>query len=107
MALVLTTENFEQEVIKSDVPVLVDFWAQWCGPCRILTPLIDELANEFEGKVKICKLNIDEAHDIATRYGVMSIPTVMIFNNGQVVGESVGVVPKEKLVSMFSSFIKE
>ena len=101
-----TSANFDADVIKSDTPVLVDFWAQWCGPCRILAPLVDELANEFEGKVKICKLNIDDAHDIATRYGVMSIPTVMVFNNGQIVGESVGVVPKEKLVSMFSSLIK-
>ena len=106
MALSLTTENFEQEVIKSDIPVLVDFWAQWCGPCRVLTPLIDELANEYEGKVKVCKLNIDDAPDAATKYGVMSIPTVLVFNNGQVAGESVGVVPKEKLVNMFSSFIK-
>ena len=106
MALALTTENFEQEVIKSDKPVLVDFWAQWCGPCRVLTPLIDELANEYDGKVKVCKLNIDDAPDVATRYGVMSIPTVMVFNEGQVAGESVGVVPKEKLISMFSNLIK-
>ncbi|MCG2711277.1 MAG: thioredoxin [Candidatus Omnitrophica bacterium] len=106
MALALTTENFEQEVVKSDLPVLVDFWAQWCGPCRVLTPLIHELVNEYKGKVKVCKLNIDDAPDVAARYGVMSIPTVMVFNNGQVVGESVGVVSKEKLVSMFSSLIK-
>ncbi len=106
MALALSTENFEQEVIKSDIPVLIDFWAQWCSPCRILTPLIDEMANEYNGKVKICKLNVDDAPDVATRYGVMSIPTVLIFNKGQVCGESVGVVPKEKLVSMLSGLIK-
>ncbi len=107
MALALTTENFEQEVVQSDMPVLVDFWAQWCGPCRVLTPLIDDLANEYKGKVKVCKLNIDDAPEVATRYGVMSIPTVMVFNDGKVAGETVGVVSKEKLVSMFSSLIKE
>jgi thioredoxin 1 len=105
MALALTAENFEQEVIKSDKPVLVDFWAQWCGPCRVLSPLIDELTNEYDGKVKICKLNIDDSPEIATKFGVMSIPTVIVFNKGAVVEQSVGVVPKEKLISMFSGII--
>ncbi len=81
--LTFTDENFSQEVIKSGTPVLVDFWAPWCAPCRIVSPLIEELAKEYEGKVKVGKLNVDENQKVAQNYSVMSIPTVMLFKNGK------------------------
>lgn len=93
--LVFTDQNFEKEVIKSDKPVLVDFWAAWCAPCRIVSPVIDELAKEFEGKVKVGKLNVDENPNVATKFGIMSIPTIVIFKKGQVVKTMVGVQGKE------------
>lgn len=98
--LVITKENFENEVLKSDIPVLVDFWASWCGPCRMLAPTIEELAKEYEGKVKVGKINVDEQQELASKYGIMSIPTVLVFKNGNVAAQSVGFVPKEKLVAM-------
>ena len=79
----LTADNWEQEVVKSDKPVLVDFWAVWCGPCRQLSPTIDKIANDFGGKVKVGKLNTDDAQDVAIKYGISSIPTVMLFNGGE------------------------
>ncbi len=105
MALRLTSDNFEQEVLKSDVPVMVDFWAEWCGPCRMLTPIIEELAKDYEGKVKVCKLNVDDANDIAAKYQVMSIPTILLFNKGEIVNQTVGAVPKEKLEEVFKPYI--
>lgn len=90
-----TDQNFEEEVIKSDKPVLVDFWAAWCAPCRIVSPLIDELAKEYEGKVKVGKLNVDENPANTAKFGVMSIPTILIFKNGQVVKTLVGVQNRE------------
>lgn len=95
--LVLTDDNFEQEVIKSDTPVLVDFWAPWCGPCKILEPVIDELAKEYEGKIKIGKVNVDENPNSASKYGIMSIPSIFIFKNSQPVKSMIGVQSKEKL----------
>ena len=106
MAVKLSAENFEREVLQSDVPVLVDFWAQWCGPCQMIAPVIDELSKDMEGKAKICKLNVDEVQEIAARYGVMSIPTLIVFNEGQVVKQTVGVNPKEKLVALLEPYIK-
>ncbi|MDD5747021.1 MAG: thioredoxin [Candidatus Omnitrophica bacterium] len=106
MATMLTTENFEQEVLQSDLPVLVDFWAQWCGPCRMLGPTIEELSREYQGKMKVCKLNVDEAGDVAGKYGVMSIPTVILFSKGKVMQQSVGAVPKEKLISLIEPYLK-
>jgi thioredoxin 1 len=105
MALQLNSDNFEQEVLKSDLPVMVDFWAQWCGPCRMLTPTIEALAKEYQGKVKICKLNVDDANDIAAKYQVMSIPTILLFNKGKVVSQTVGAVPKETLEAMMKPYI--
>lgn len=106
MAMVLNSENFEKEVLKSEIPVLVDFWADWCGPCRMLAPVIEELSKEYKGRIKVCKLNVDDAQDIAAGYGIMSIPTIILFNNGKIAKQTVGVVPKEQLTEMFSTFIK-
>jgi len=98
--VVVNEANWEQEVINSDIPVLVDFWAPWCGPCRLLAPIIDELAVELEGKAKVAKLNTDENPNIAIKYGIRAIPTVMVFKNGKVVDTRVGVQPKEVLKSL-------
>lgn len=106
MEITLTNENFENEVIRSDIPVLVDFWATWCGPCRMLAPTIEELADEYDGKIKVGKLNVDDAQDLAISYGVSSIPTVMIFKGGEKLAESVGYVEKEKLIELIESASK-
>jgi thioredoxin 1 len=96
-ALEVTTDTFESEVLKSDQPVLVDFWAPWCGPCRRIAPVIDELATENAGSVKVVKVNVDDAQQISNQYQVSSIPTLMIFKNGDVVDTHVGVPPKSRL----------
>ena len=96
----LTAENFEKEVLQSEIPVLVDFYAEWCGPCKMLSPVIDEIAKEYEGKAKICRVNVDDEIELAQQYRVMSVPTVLIFKNGQVSGTSIGYVGKEKLTEM-------
>lgn len=95
--LTLTKENFDAEALHSDVPVLVDFWASWCGPCRMFSPIVDEFAEENEGKVKVGKVNVDEEPDLAGRYGVMSIPTAILFKNGEIAATLVGVQPKTAL----------
>lgn len=96
--VVLTEENFEAEVLKAEVPVLVDFWAAWCGPCKMIAPVVDEIANEFAGQTKVCKLNVDDCGRIAQMYGVMSIPTLIVFKNGQEANRIVGFRPKSELV---------
>lgn len=98
--IILNKDNFESEVLKSDMPVLVDFWAAWCGPCKMLAPTIAELAEEYEGKVKVCKYNIDDDASIAIKYGVASIPTVLLFNEGEVSDKSIGFVPKAEIEAM-------
>jgi len=92
-----TDQNFEEEVLKSDVPALVDFWAPWCGPCQMMGPIIDELAKEFGDKAKVGKLNVEDNKDMSSQYGIMSIPAIKIFKNGEVVKEFVGVQNKETL----------
>ncbi len=98
--ITLTNENFKQEVLSSDIPVLVDFWATWCGPCRMLAPVIEEIANENEGKIKVGKVNVDEFAELASFYGVSNIPTVILFKNGAVAETSVGYKPKDQLLKM-------
>lgn len=99
MAIQLTDQNFEQEVLKSEKPVLVDFWAAWCGPCQMMGPIINELAEEVKEKYKVGKLNVDENRETASKYGVMSIPTLIIFKDGKEVKQLVGVQSKEVLKS--------
>ena len=89
--------NFQQEVLESSIPVLVDFWASWCMPCRMLAPTIEKLAEENQGKLKVCKLNTDENQNIAAQYGIQGIPTLIVFKEGKEIGRTVGVIPKEKL----------
>ncbi|MFZ5364055.1 MAG: thioredoxin [Patescibacteria group bacterium] len=104
--VILNDQNFENEVLKSDVPVLVDFWASWCGPCKMMGPIVDEVAKELEGKaVKVAKLNVDEASATAEKYNVMSIPTFKIFKGGGVVDEFVGVQAKEEIIKRLENFI--
>lgn len=97
--LTITKDNFEQEVLKSDKKVLVDFWASWCGPCRMLSPIIDEIAKETD-KVKVGKVNIDEESDLATQFAVMSIPTLILFENGKPIKQVVGVQSKSAILNM-------
>ena len=97
MAIEFTDQNFDQEVLKSDKPVFVDFWAPWCGPCQVMGPIIEELAQEMGDKAKIGKINVDEHSEIASKFGIMSIPTMKIFKNGKIVKEFVGVQAKDIL----------
>lgn len=105
MAQIVTDQNFADEVLKSSVPVLVDFFAEWCGPCKMIAPMIEELAGEMEGKAKVLKLNVDESMDTAQTYGVMSIPTLIFFKDGKEVDRAVGAMPKEAMAEKLESLI--
>ena len=98
MELTLTAENFNSEVLESDLPVLVDFWASWCTPCRMLAPILEEIADEYPN-IKVCKLNVDDAPNIAERYGIMSLPALLFFDSGEIINESIGLVSRERVLS--------
>ncbi len=102
MEIVITNENFEKEVINSEIPVLVDFWATWCGPCRMLAPVLEQLATEYDGKIKVGKVNVDEQMALAVKFRVESIPTLMLFKNGELVKKSLGFMEKDEIVSLFN-----
>lgn len=95
MEITLNLDNFENEVINSEIPVLVDFWATWCGPCRMIAPIIEEIAEEYAGKIKVGKVNVDEQEELAIKFGISSIPTLLLFKNGQVVKKTLGYMPKD------------
>ena len=101
--ITLTDGNFETEVIKSNIPVIIDFWAVWCGPCRMIAPIVEELANEYEGKIKVGKLDVDENQQTSIKYGVRSIPTLLIFKDGKVKDTIIGAVPKSHIVQKLNS----
>ena len=101
----ITSDNFEQEVLKSDLPVLVDFWAEWCVPCRMVAPVVQEIAEEYSGKLKVAKVNVDEVSEIAGQYQIISIPTIMVFKGGEVVNKQVGAGSKQAMEALFRDFL--
>ena len=101
----VTDDTFESEVLKSDVPVLVDYWAEWCGPCKVIAPVLEEIANEYAGKMKVCKLDIDSNEDTTPKYGIRGIPTLMLFKNGAVEATKVGALSKSQLTAFLDSNI--
>lgn len=102
---VITKNNFEQEVINSELPVMIDFWATWCGPCRMVAPIMDELAEEYEGKAKICKINVDDEGELAAKFRVMSIPTIMVYKNGNMAERIVGAMPKNEFKNILDKHL--
>lgn len=104
-ATAVTDTSFNAEVIESDIPVLVDFWAPWCGPCRMVSPVVDEISEEYDGQVKVVKVNTDENPSVASQYGIRSIPTLMIFKGGQRVDMVVGAVPKTTLANTLGKYL--
>ncbi len=105
MAIELTDSNFEEMVLKSDKPVLVDFWAEWCGPCRMVAPIVSEISTEYEGKAVVGKLDVDSNPEVAQKYGIRNIPTILFFKNGEVADKQVGAVPKSMLTSKIENLL--
>lgn len=105
MALQITKDNYDAEVTQSTIPVLLDFWAEWCPPCKMLSPIIDELADEYKDKIKVAKVNTDEDKELAQKFNISSIPTLILINNGEIVKQQVGALPKPSIVDMFKDFI--
>jgi thioredoxin 1 len=103
--VILSDESFNAEVLQSPLPVLVDFWAPWCGPCKIVGPIVEELSNEYAGKLKVGKLNVDDHPQTASQYGIMSIPTLMVFKNGAVANQIIGAQPKTKLQEVLNKYV--
>jgi len=101
----ITGSNFENEVKNSPVPVLIDFWASWCGPCRMIAPFIDQLADEYDGRVKIGKVNVDEEQDLATLHGIVSIPTMVVYQNGNLINQKNGALPKNEIEKLFNDLL--
>jgi len=106
MEVILSMDNFESEVTQSAVPVLVDFWAEWCMPCKMVAPALSEIAKEYDGKAKIGKLNVDEQPDLAARFNIVSIPTMLLFKDGEVVQQQVGAAPKEQLETLIKTALE-
>ena len=100
-----TDASFESEVLQSGLPVVLDFWAPWCGPCKMIAPILDDIATELDGKVKVVKINVDENQQVAAKFGVRSIPTLVIFNEGKVVATQVGALPKNQLISLIEKSV--
>ena len=103
--ITLTGDNFEDEVIQSTLPVLVDFWASWCGPCKMIGPFIEQLAQEYSGRAKVGKVNVDEEEDLAARHGVVSIPTLVVYKDGKIVNQAAGALPKHGLEALFKEYV--
>jgi len=101
----ITDANFEQEVLKSEIPVLIDFWAVWCGPCKMIAPMVEELAGEYEGRIKVGKLDIDNNQQVSVKYGIRSIPTLLIFKDGKIADQIVGAVPKATIVAKLDAHV--
>ncbi len=106
MEVKVTDENFKEEVLESDLPILVDFWAPWCAPCFIVAPIVEELARDYEGKLKVCKLNVDEGPNTATQYGIRGIPTLGVFKDGKMVDRVVGAVPRSMIEEKIKLYIE-
>jgi thioredoxin 1 len=105
MEVTVDDTNFQKEVLESELPVLVDFWAPWCGPCNMVAPVVAEIAKEYAGKIKVCKVNVDSAVATANTFGIASIPTLMVFKNGKVVHQIVGAVPKSQIISKIATVL--
>jgi len=103
--VILTKDNFETEVINSDIPVIIDYWAEWCVPCKMIGPVLAEISEEYKGKLKVAKVNVDEAGELASEYNIISIPTLMVFNKGEVVKQQVGAVSRDVIEGLFKDLI--